>query len=153
MEVPRRSWYAHYRLLLCAFLFWTAGTIAQSFEQHRWQDRVLILLAENQTDVTYRQQVLALRAEKEALEERIGVVYHVFPNAYSKGLDGRPLKERSPGPILGVRPEKGFGLLLMGLDGGVKLRSQTLVPLDSLWVLIDGMPMRRAETRRKGRNR
>ncbi|MEO0341702.1 MAG: DUF4174 domain-containing protein, partial [Bacteroidota bacterium] len=42
-----------------------------------------------------------------------------------------------------------FLFILIGKDGGVKLRSTSVVPLDDLFALIDGMPMRRAEIRRK----
>lgn len=38
-----------------------------------------------------------------------------------------------------------FQLLLIGLDGGVKYRSNSHVPADELMRLIDAMPMRRQE--------
>jgi len=47
--------------------------------------------------------------------------------------------------------DKGFGLELIGLDGGVKYRSTSAVPLEELWTLIDGMPMRRAELKNQGK--
>ena len=40
----------------------------------------------------------------------------------------------------------GFQLLLLGKDGGVKLRSST-VSLEDIFSLIDTMPMRRSEMR------
>ena len=38
-----------------------------------------------------------------------------------------------------------FEVVLIGLDGGIKLRQTKLVSLDKLFTLIDGMPMRRNE--------
>ena len=131
----------------------TLASGAQPIEGHRWEDRVLLILAENPTDVEFRRQVLALTAEQESMAERIGAVYRVFPDSYSRGLTGTSVVLRKAGPIFGSDPEKGFRLLLIGLDGGVKVRSETFVAPGELWGLIDSMPMRRAEIRKKGKNR
>jgi hypothetical protein len=54
---------------------------------------------------------------------------------------------------------QGFEIVLIGLDGGIKLRQDSSPekdnlffadPLAELYALIDGMPMRRAEMRRQG---
>ena len=47
---------------------------------------------------------------------------------------------------LGVRP-KGFLFVLVGKDGGVKLRASRVVERKRLFALIDAMPMRRDEMR------
>lgn len=47
---------------------------------------------------------------------------------------------------LGV-PPRGFGLVLVGRDGGVKLRSVRVVAADRLLGTVDAMPMRRRELR------
>ena len=39
-------------------------------------------------------------------------------------------------------------IILIGLDGGVKLRQSTTLQAEALFALIDGMPMRRAEMRK-----
>ena len=41
-----------------------------------------------------------------------------------------------------------FEVILIGLDGGVKLRKSELLSSEELFTVIDGMPMRRAEIRR-----
>ena len=135
---------------ICMTMTLAAG--AQPIKGHRWKDRVLLILAENPTDVEFRRQVLALTAEKESLAERIGAVYRIFPNSYGRGLAETSVVSRKSGSIHGLDPEKGFGLLLIGLDGSVKLRSENFVAPGELWGLIDSMPMRRAEIRKKGKN-
>jgi hypothetical protein len=40
-----------------------------------------------------------------------------------------------------------FEIILIGKDGGVKLRSKTPISLEELFSLIDAMPMRRQEMR------
>ena len=42
----------------------------------------------------------------------------------------------------------GPAVLLLGKDGGIKLRRLGAVPADRIFALIDDMPMRRAEARR-----
>lgn len=44
----------------------------------------------------------------------------------------------------------GFLLVLVGKDGGVKLTSRSVVSRERLFALIDAMPMRRDEMRRRG---
>ena len=45
----------------------------------------------------------------------------------------------------------GERILLVGKDGGVKLRSEEPVSIQRIFDLIDSMPMRRREMREKGR--
>ena len=49
----------------------------------------------------------------------------------------------------GVDPET-FVVILVGKDGGEKLRSTEVVRLEKLYGTIDAMPMRRREMREKG---
>jgi uncharacterized protein (DUF2336 family) len=48
-------------------------------------------------------------------------------------------------------PPNTFAVLLVGKDGGVKLRRGEPVPPEHLFQLIDAMPMRRREMRERGR--
>ncbi len=47
-----------------------------------------------------------------------------------------------------VSQSANFTLLLIGKDGGVKLRTESLLQPDSLFAVIDAMPMRQAEMNR-----
>ena len=42
-----------------------------------------------------------------------------------------------------------FAIVLIGKDGGEKLRRTTLLPIAELFALVDAMPMRRAEMRER----
>ena len=48
------------------------------------------------------------------------------------------------------KTKNGFEIILIGLDGGIKLRQNELLSTRKLFELIDGMPMRQAEIRNKG---
>ena len=66
------------------------------------------------------------------------IVFRVFEDD-----EGKDLRERfSPKP-------GGFTLILIGKDGGVKLRRENGADLQDIFDLIDGMPMRKAEMRRQ----
>ncbi|NNC63365.1 MAG: DUF4174 domain-containing protein, partial [Gammaproteobacteria bacterium] len=47
---------------------------------------------------------------------------------------------------LGIQPGE-FAVLLIGKDGGVKARHESVPALSELFTLVDGMPMRRSEMR------
>jgi len=46
-------------------------------------------------------------------------------------------------------PDSGFEILLIGLDGGVKLRQDEVIDTETLFARIDAMPMRRQELNNK----
>ena len=46
-------------------------------------------------------------------------------------------------------PDSGFEILLIGLDGGVKLRQDEVIDTETLFARIDAMPMRRQELENK----
>ena len=139
-----------YGLVLSVFLGMTNLLISQELKQHRWEDRVLLLLTDSLENPEYIRQTDALQQRPEELAERKLIVYTLNKGRYAKGIP--------PGPWnTGVawKPDTrdvktGFRIVLVGLDGGVKMDKQAFVPPEELWTLIDGMPMRRAELRTKG---
>ena len=44
------------------------------------------------------------------------------------------------------------GIVLIGKDGGVKMKKEFQVDPKTVFTLIDGMPMRRAEMERSGKS-
>lgn len=99
----------------------------------------------------YKKQVGALLKDREGLRERRLVVYTLLKDRFAKGLPPSKWQEGHPTGLPAREAENQFGLLLLGLDGGVKRDSQGFVPVEDLWAQIDGMPMRRAEIRNKGK--
>jgi hypothetical protein len=94
--------------------------------------------------------VEALLMEEQEAEARKLVVYTILGQKVSRGLPAETWQDDLPLREASQNPGKGFGLELIGLDGGVKYRSASAVSPDKLWVLIDGMPMRRAELKNQG---
>ena len=88
-------------------------------------------------DPRAEQQHAALANSAAALRERDVVVQDFTPEA-----------ARRERPELGVGSQATFEVLLVGKDGGVKLRRQQPVAAAELTALIDTMPMRQDEMRR-----
>ncbi len=97
--------------------------------------RVLLVLAALD-DIRTAQQARLLSADRAGAAERDLVL--VEPAA----LDQADLRRR-----YGVAPGR-FAALLIGKDGGVKLRSDAPLSTRTLFEAIDAMPMRQAEMRR-----
>jgi len=83
------------------------------------------------------QQHASLAQDAAALRERDVVVQDITPEA-----------ARRERPELGVRSGVAFEVLLVGKDGGVKLRRDKPVAASEIAALIDTMPMRREEMKR-----
>ncbi len=133
--------------LVCVVL--TPGLRAQAFSEFQWKNRLFILLTPDLEDPVYKRQIRELRRANEALKERKGLVYSITPESIEGDLsEGRPETLRH-GRFRGFDPASGFRLLLIGLDGGVKLQSDRFTSASDLWAIIDAMPMRRIAQKRK----
>ncbi len=121
----------------------------QDLDGHRWKDRVVILLSEEADSEVVNEQLRAFKSEEEGMRERKIVVYVLSPHGYRVGLNdenawqkGSPLYSR-----LKRNEEAPFEIVLVGLDGGVKLRQHELLTVRKLFATIDAMPMRQSEMR------
>lgn len=110
-----------------------AQTPPSSLSEHRWEDRIILVGAAKESE-TLKETLAALQACKADVEERDIVVYSVdFDHKLAKAWN---LKDP-------------FTLVLIGKDGTEKLRSETEVDLDTVFELIDSMPMRKSEMKEK----
>ncbi len=129
-------------------------THGQDLSGHRWQDRLVLLLANEIDNPMLARQLEVFQKEQEGLEERKLVIYQVLPEHYRTGLSDEEHWKKADRLYNRYRSgEYSFEFILIGLDGGVKLRRQAVVSCEELFTLIDGMPMRRAEMRKRGRYR
>jgi hypothetical protein len=124
-------------------LFNASVVFAQKLERHEWKNRVLIVTAKNAE--TLQQQIDILKKDLTGLQERKLVVYKVHPNKYAEGINSDKWIPTLSFYAWTKKTEKDFEVVLMGLDGGVKLRQTEPLSLEKLFTLIDGMPMRKQE--------
>jgi len=133
---------------IAAALAVTLGTIVQasamdSLSQYDWKNRVLVLFGDPE-DLDMRRQIELLRAQTDELSERDMIVLQVSGDVV-KAIHGRgdnlhAEKLRADADI----QSDGFHAILVGKDGGVKLRSNKVVGDVEMFDFIDRMPMRRA---------
>ncbi len=112
-----------------------AASAPDPLSRHRWTDRVLVVSALRPDDPLLASQRQAFRAMRAGARERDLVLVE----AVGDGPDARGIRER-----LGLDPSA-FQAVLVGKDGGAKLRSAGVLGPDALFPLIDAMPMRREE--------
>jgi len=123
---------------------------AQDLSEHRWKDRLVLLLSDDLANPELRKQQQILTGLNQELRDRKIVVYTVTPEFLYTGL--KEMKKNRSNTLY-RKYKKGkasFQVVLLGLDGGVKLRENREVKPEELFGLIDRMPMRRAELRNGG---
>ena len=123
--------------------------MAQSLAQHEWENRVVLLFAPDFENKELKEQLAFFQNDKKGLEDRKLIVYQITPTKVKK--DGTPLNGKSEIDSWFKKfkvDKKGFTFILMGLDGGEKMRNSDPVSVEKLYSKIDRMPMRRAEIRR-----
>ena len=116
---------------------------------------VLVFAAEGTEEV--REQMRLLGKSGQAMHERQMVVVPILLHGGSSleawsGLPERDVVHLEPGEDAAARRrfhvgEEDFTVILIGKDGGEKLRSQIPVTMERLMKVIDSMPMRQKEAR------
>lgn len=121
---------------------------AQILSTHQWENRLVLILTKDKDNEDYRQQLQELREHEEGVRERKLKVYHVTPMEFRLGL--KEPTPWQPSDIYDAYKKEGsdFQVILIGLDGTVKLDQQKVLSADKLFETIDAMPMRQAEMRK-----
>jgi len=112
------------------------GQDVSELSQFVWEKRPVIVFADSPNDPSFQRQLEFLRDQSGQLAERdVVVLTDTDPAAMG------PLREK-------LRP-RGFMLVLIGKDGGVKLRKPFPWDVRELTRSIDKMPMRRRELKNR----
>jgi hypothetical protein len=101
-----------------------------------WKARPLVVVADQPTDPRFQKQIAGLEGRGRALED-----YDIKLIAVTGESAALRRKLRLPAA--------GFAVALVGKDGGVKEAWRNPVDPDRIFALIDTMPMRRDEVRRR----
>ena len=107
------------------------SSFGQDLSEYRWKNRLIILVARK----TNPEQLKLLKETEKQLRERDILVLEKTPN----NKDLKPL---------GIT-NNFEGILLIGKDGGIKLQRPFVVEPQVIFDLVDSMPMRKSEIRRK----
>lgn len=144
-----------YLLYLSLLIMSLNTSLAQQLDELKWKNRVLILKSTNKNNELISRQLEAFENDKDGMVERKLVVYVIqgndirfidFKSKQPKQMDKENIR-KSGQKLFETKSES--EVILIGLDGTVKLRQTDFLPLENLFTRIDGMPMRRAEIRGK----
>ncbi|AGC76971.1 hypothetical protein DDD_1844 [Nonlabens dokdonensis DSW-6] len=129
-------------------------TSSQTIEKHRWENRILLVISEeNNSNEEYSNQLQVINDSLEGYTERKLIVYTVLPNKYrllgiTTNQEANWIKNSKLYSTYNEN-KKPFKVVLIGLDGGVKEERNAAISSEELFAIIDGMPMRRSELNRK----
>ncbi len=115
----------------------------------RWENRILLVFTESADDPAYLALIDHIQRNNTAFDERdlVLVSSGVAPNVLARQRSMAPAEERALRTRYDISTP--FEVILIGKDGGTKYRSGEPVQLDTIFTLIDGMPMRQQEMRRR----
>ncbi len=99
------------------------------------EHRKLFIFADEENAANVEQQLFLLNKEQEGIKERDLEIIVV-------GKDNTIFKKYHV-------PQNAFTVILVGKDGSEKYRTQKVLQPEKLFALIDAMPMRRAEMRKR----
>lgn len=134
-------------VFICLFSS-TLNFYSQNLGKHEWKNRVLLIVSSEENNKLLSKQIEILKKESNGLQERKLVVYTIFKTYYTYNF--KPKKQKSTDLYHQFNPKnQTFKIVLIGLDGGVKLNQTDFLSVEKLFTLIDGMPMRRYEIKSK----
>jgi len=134
--------------LLLAAVAWADQPNFQLTEL-RWKHRILLVFTPHDALPSYQRQRAEWERAKDGMKER-DLLWITLSPGQAASAAGRAISPASQQQLrrdFGVKPGE-FVVILVGLDGGTKLRAMEPVGADSLFALIDSMPMRQNELQR-----
>lgn len=137
-------------ITMAIFAYTPTDAISMDLARFEWKNRLLLIFAPDVMHPHYEQIDAEINAQSAEVRDRDLVVFEIFDKDPSQ-MDASPL---SPADADALRKHFGisrqmYALILVGKDGGVKLKREDRVPLSEIFELIDSMPMRTEEMRQK----
>ena len=133
---------------LALILFSMHAAAQQDFSKFKWRNRILLFSAESLNDEGFTAQFKMFMENQKKLEDRNLTLFTLVKGR----IYDKDLKPMSNYDVAALRKKydmgSGFtGLVLLGKDGGVKLRKSFPVEPKVIFEAIDQMPMRQKEMR------
>ncbi|MGF1636193.1 MAG: DUF4174 domain-containing protein [Cyclobacteriaceae bacterium] len=119
-------------------------------EEYTWKNRLLLIFSPTYETSQSKEQVSLLMEDLEGKSERDLLYFQITDNDVSELVSGKKIDASSSfiRKSFGVATQE-FSIVLIGKDGGIKLKQNQVLQLDELYGIIDAMPMRQAEINRK----
>ena len=129
---------------------YTEGEDRLDLGGYKWKNRLLLVFSPSESHPDYKAQKIELEEQMTEIEDRDLIVFTML-------AEGESLICNSPMSYAAAESMRSqFGIesgqltvILVGKDGGEKLRSTGHVPMEEIFSLIDSMPMRQTEMRER----
>ncbi|MDZ7808210.1 MAG: DUF4174 domain-containing protein [Gracilimonas sp.] len=143
-------------LIFIAGILLTVNLSAQmeqdfDLQDYRWNDRVLLIFSPNAIYTELTSTMEMVRKNQKGFNERDLKVFHVLENIGNSSGDN--VLQKADAQNLRDRFDVGssdFKIILIGKDGSEKMRSSEAITKNTLFEVIDAMPMRRLEMKEDG---
>lgn len=133
-------------ILITLFIFKTSPLMGQNIASYKWENRLLFIITDDSESPIYINQINELRRCNKDFTERKLLIYQIKKESYKIGLRNDTKWKKSSKLYKNYKKTTApFEILLIGLDGGIKLQQTSLLKCKSLFETIDVMPMRQSE--------
>ncbi|NVN51979.1 DUF4174 domain-containing protein [Mycolicibacterium hippocampi] len=148
MPTTRRAYRSVLMLivLLASAAFGSATAVAAELSDHLWEHRPLLVFAPADRDPRLVETLSRIEASRCEFVDRDMVIGLVVTEGTST-LDGQVINADESQRLANqyAISENAFSVLLIGKDGGEKLRVNEVPDLRTIYAVVDGMPMRSGE--------
>ena len=139
--------------VLACSVFGGQKALSMDLNQFQWKNRLLFIFAPQEGDAFAQALQNEILTQPDEISERDLVVFKIFETgpSYQENIQ---IDTRTAAAIRNkfAAPLGHFTCILVGKDGGIKLRQDSQVKLEKVFNLIDAMPMRREEMRQKSQS-
>ncbi|MCB7481711.1 DUF4174 domain-containing protein [Christiangramia sediminis] len=137
------------KLLIFVLTLITYSTMtSQSIADFQWKNRLIVVFTDSINSQKFQEQLELFKNEMDGFNDRKLKLIHHLP--HKKQIVLPEVSEWQDSSFYKKNKKKkaaDFEVILIGLDGGVKLRQYRLVETKEIFDLIDSMPMRQSEIR------
>jgi hypothetical protein len=137
-------------IFMALLIFDRNNIMPMDFTRFQWKNRLLFLFAPDSNDRSFQRLQSEIMAQKAEVEDRDLVVFEVLERGPSR-MNTIHLEQETVDSIrkrFAMRRST-FRVILIGKDGGMKLKRDSQASLEEIFDLIDSMPMRKNEMRQK----
>ena len=137
-------------IIIAILIFNSSGYAALELSQYKWKNRLLFVFAPHSNHPSLIDLRDDISVQRKEILDRDLIVFQIYETGPSFKDMSEIDHEMADELRRNFRVAPGLlTVILVGKDGGVKLRRNEQVNLNEIFILIDGMPMRREEMRRQ----
>ncbi len=136
-------------ILVALFMMFNMVAFGQEdfFEQFEWKNRIALVFGDD-SEALVNKQIDELTSAPEEIADRDLMLFYIGDEFYE--IPGKEIHKKIKSSEIRNRyevDENEFRFILLGKDGGVKFNKTSFVKNQTLFAIIDTMPMRQREMR------